>query len=231
MNELHSRPRIIPADAGSTLQEKRSGAEFRDHPRGCGEHTASPVDICWPEGSSPRMRGAHHQDGSAGDPSRIIPADAGSTSPTIRPLRRRRDHPRGCGEHSIQFQALPMACGSSPRMRGAPTVCLQTGYDPRIIPADAGSTAPRRRPCPAGPDHPRGCGEHQSVMRGDLMIEGSSPRMRGAHIEDGSPGLVARIIPADAGSTAPYPRPRLVDPDHPRGCGEHCCQGLPPRRD
>ena len=31
---------IIPADAGSTMVDASSAANFEDHPRGCGEHPA-----------------------------------------------------------------------------------------------------------------------------------------------------------------------------------------------
>ena len=33
--------RIIPADAGSTLDKPRVVIRDEDHPRGCGEHTSS----------------------------------------------------------------------------------------------------------------------------------------------------------------------------------------------
>ena len=59
---------------------------------------------------------------------------------------------------------------------------------------------------------------------------GSSPRMPGAHIEDGSPGLVARIIPADAGSTREDTGETFVFGDHPRGCGEHNSYSIWPHR-
>ena len=55
----HSDPnRIIPADAGSTLKSDSSPAYEKDHPRGCGEHTANPGILSKYKGSSPRMRGA-----------------------------------------------------------------------------------------------------------------------------------------------------------------------------
>ena len=51
----------------------------KDHPRGCGEHSGSPLYIQKGVGSSPRMRGAPRPRSSAGLFHRIIPADAGST--------------------------------------------------------------------------------------------------------------------------------------------------------
>ena len=51
----------------------------KDHPRGCGEHTATYIDPEHPEG--------------------IIPADAGSTFASGGMSTAMTDHPRGCGEH------------------------------------------------------------------------------------------------------------------------------------
>ena len=106
-------------------------------------------------------------------------------------------------------------------MRGALCSLLCAIPYPRIIPADAGSTARRYAACNRYRDHPRGCGEHRAGYIGGYVMAGSSPRMRGAHKET-HPGVTdTRIIPADAGST----RPPITGPtgfgDHPRGCGEH----------
>ena len=70
---------IIPADAGSTYPASAGMSSRRDHPRRCGEHlpaTGSEGDY-W--GSSPQMRGAHHETNLELRSARIIPADAGST--------------------------------------------------------------------------------------------------------------------------------------------------------
>ena len=71
--------RIIPADAGSTTCWSIQFHASRDHPRGCGEHGSIDIDMEGPEGSSPRMRGAHFSKVSQSLSDRIIPADAGST--------------------------------------------------------------------------------------------------------------------------------------------------------
>ena len=72
----------------------------------------------------------------------IIPADAGSTDTRICVSAPRRDHPRGCGEHDFSICLHVTLAGSSPRMRGALVDHLQGPAVVRIIPADAGSTAP-----------------------------------------------------------------------------------------
>ena len=73
--------RIIPADAGSTRRFEMSFGGFWDHPRGCGEHGMIVLNRCDMAGSSPRMRGARPDTISTASHCRIIPADAGSTSP------------------------------------------------------------------------------------------------------------------------------------------------------
>ena len=74
--------RIIPADAGSTQGEDGKESRERDHPRGCGEHVGRMRELAMNEGSSPRMRGAPFEETENDTSLRIIPADAGSTSPT-----------------------------------------------------------------------------------------------------------------------------------------------------
>ena len=152
--------RIIPADAGSTVTCAPRGRVSRDHPRGCGEHTAARSKVWISRGSSPRMRGALSSAHPYYAGRRIIPADAGSTVTGPPGTICRPDHPRGCGEHSCLNPIWCFRNGSSPRMRGA-----QIGENPhqrlhRIIPADAGSTCWRGACCCLGWDHPRGCGEH-----------------------------------------------------------------------
>ena len=71
----------------------------------------------------------------------------------------------------------------------------------RIIPADAGSTEDGYAFLSSPQDHPRGCGEHSAPSCALSLIQGSSPRMRGAPTHLDALDGVDRIIPADAGST------------------------------
>ena len=91
--------RIIPADAGSTFLSMPMSRISWDHPRGCGEHWANDTFASARAGSSPRMRGAPFTVWSQRTTTRIIPADAGSTSLDGDGAPIPRDHPRGCGEH------------------------------------------------------------------------------------------------------------------------------------
>ena len=133
---------------------------------------------------------------------RIIPADAGSTRSELLRMDCDRDHPRGCGEHTIYTKAQAFQLGSSPRMRGAPASAFRPDAWSRIIPADAGRTAVGTGRNIGSKDHPRGCGEH--IFNTDMAhwTMGSSPRMRGAPQARARKLLRKRIIPADAGSTS-----------------------------
>ena len=141
--------------------------------------------------------------------------------------------------------------GSSPRMRGAHPALEAQWRDRRIIPAYAGSTPSERMSTPNSWDHPRVCGEHPVVqaacrdgsgssprMRGApdhprvcgehlaprwrrCGSTGSSPRMRGALLTSARSSILARIIPAYAGSTEHSLADALQIRDHPRVCGEH----------
>ena len=108
-------------------------------------------------------------------------------------------------------------------MRGAPSWASVGSAQSWIIPADAGSTLVGGV-CPdVGPDHPRGCGEHCRDWMGLKMVQGSSPRMRGAPRRQPMSEPNVRIIPADAGSTPAADCQLAANRDHPRGCGEHPC--------
>ena len=91
----------------------------------------------------------------------------------------------------------------------------------RIIPADAGNTAPLRTPRCMPRDHPRGCGEHPERHLPRPCEPGSSPRMRGTLSRCREDRWCSGIIPADAGNTGSYPQTAWSVEDHPRGCGEH----------
>ena len=91
-----------------------------------------------------------------------------------------------------------------------------------IIPAYAGSTGPRASSRWTRRDHPRVCGEHNSIAFSFDVNRGSSPRMRGAPVGELRVRAADGIIPAYAGSTRLSLVVRRPRGDHPRVCGEHC---------
>ena len=138
------RSGIIPADAGSTPPPGYSRAARTDHPRRCGEHGPRPGSTDHRSGSSPQMRGARSCFSAVSTQLGIIPADAGSTNVGDGSHARFRDHPRRCGEHLVLCCWTAQGRGSSPQMRGAHDSRHSEPDRRGIIPADAGSTMPRR---------------------------------------------------------------------------------------
>ena len=131
---------IIPACAGSTSEQSPLPNDSGDHPRMCGEHTIAEVSLSSRGGSSPHVRGALLL---ASDRQRlrgIIPACAGSTGKASSTQDSTRDHPRMCGEHDWITTQLVSHMGSSPHVRGAPTIFSFSFALYGIIPACAGST-------------------------------------------------------------------------------------------
>ena len=70
-------------------------------------------------------------------------------------------------------------------------------------------------------DHPRVCGEHWRTIDFEVVLKGSSPRMRGAHYMNYDGEVMEGIIPAYAGSTPPDGNGGYYRKDHPRVCWEH----------
>ena len=73
--------------------------------------------------------------------------------------------------------------GSSPRLRGTRVWDKHSVARPGIIPALAGNTFAAVPQMDEERDHPRACGEHRQRGQVDLLIQGSSPRLRGTHIK------------------------------------------------
>ena len=113
-----------------------------------------------------------------------------------------------------------MRKGSSPRVRGEARLPHRDHDQKGIIPAGAGRSRRNARPSSVQRDHPRGCGEKATSQAVALPRPGSSPRVRG-EAETFYPIVgVTGIIPAGAGRSDFWSRPRRGVGDHPRGCGE-----------
>ena len=70
----------------------------------------------------------------------LIPAHAGKTEHANGDRRRRRAHPRACGENIHDRRNDRGERGSSPRMRGKPDVMIEAPSYLGLIPAHAGKT-------------------------------------------------------------------------------------------
>ena len=197
-----------------------------DHPRVCGEHCKLFQRAWFPLGSSPRMRGTPFSGSLLIARLGIIPAYAGNTWNRCFGITSVWDHPRVCGEHSKNMLDECEERGSSPRMRGTPLVVPVRGLPRGIIPAYAGNTHAWTSLATNSRDHPRVCGEHDTLERHGGFRPGSSPRMRGTLRPVASCTPSARIIPAYAGNTSNCSLNPATNWDHPRVCGEHELQSL-----
>ena len=147
------------------------------------------------------------------------------------------DHPRVCGEKLLFLLSLDIEQGSPPRVRGKVPVYLQVCKTPGITPACAGKRSERGYTTASSKDHPRVCGEKESVLKWLDDFAGSPPRVRGKDRRTYKEFAAIGITPACAGKSVIIMSPRSVIQDHPRVCGEkhlECnfvqpSQGSPPR--
>ena len=95
----------------------------------------------------------------------------------------------------------------------------------RFIPACAGNTAADGPPRASIAVHPRVCGEHALVHRGEDHPDGSSPRVRGTPFRELIRMDGDRFIPACAGNTSRHVEGIERQAVHPRVCGEHASSG------
>ena len=175
---------IIPACAGSTTLSSFHTTCIGDHPRMCGEHQVRDTMYGTTQGSSPHVRGALAERSAKLGVHGIIPACAGSTHHTCHAAAMRWDHPRMCGEHLEPSPVQNSTAGSSPHVRGAQSIWNWLRSNVGIIPACAGSTNHAGSRSVFVGDHPRMCGEHACRRNRNLLLDGSSPHVRGAHFEN-----------------------------------------------
>ena len=159
-DSLRGAHRITPAHAGKTRRMCWPTRISADHPRACGENTASASPAGAAPGSPPRMRGKHpHQSNLSGN-LRITPAHAGKTTAGLSRSLPISDHPRACGENGDDSITAWRLNGSPPRMRGKLNSEREKSRLKRITPAHAGKTVRPQSQCRARSDHPRACGEN-----------------------------------------------------------------------
>ena len=187
----------------------------------CGEHFLHAIVSNYEQGSSPHVRGTLPPIVVPVRRGGIIPACAGNTGSQARLGLIRRDHPRMCGEHSRVILLFNGTGGSSPHVRGTRSRTRQCVSGNGIIPACAGNTSRRPVPATGNRDHPRMCGEHWGNSLFTVILEGSSPHVRGTQYGENSATPQNGIIPACAGNTISISFMYWLILDHPRMCGEH----------
>ncbi len=125
-----------------------------------------------------------------------------------------------CGERSPKLIAIYQRVGSSPRVRGTPSLRSVPRSIRRFIPACAGNAFGQSTPLPGIAVHPRVCGERALSFATSACSTGSSPRVRGTPLWANHNDSVGRFIPACAGNAPANCLARPSSPVHPRVCGE-----------
>ena len=167
----------------------------------------------------------------------ITPARAGKRDYLDKLPMLCRDHPRACGEKGKALPILLHRSGSPPRVRGKEGRAHDNALGGGITPARAGKSVNYLLIDVQNRDHPRACGEKGRQCNYPACAEGSPPRVRGKVYRDPTLGIDFGITPARAGKSNLRHGLRLCYRDHPRACGEKCCQckcrpqhpGSPPR--
>ena len=126
-----------------------------------------------------------------------------------------------CGENSRNRSRERDSVGSSPRVRGKPSISEKSGVGGGLIPACAGKTGPLRRKYRHSGAHPRVCGENKNRSPNTSPHMGSSPRVRGKLAPTTGETLGYGLIPACAGKTPLFPGKPWQHRAHPRVCGEN----------
>ena len=212
---------LIPAHAGKTDELHQRDDQARAHPRSRGENTASANGRSRPPGSSPLTRGKHGGDRRRRARSRLIPAHAGKTPPSLRGPRQRPAHPRSRGENQGPASTGYAPRGSSPLTRGKHRQSPGHSGPDRLIPAHAGKTGSRSLTNSPTEAHPRSRGENMRLRSSDPDGRGSSPLTRGKPRPILAPWIGVGLIPAHAGKTRPRRGQPMTLRAHPRSRGEN----------
>ena len=212
---------LIPARAGKTPSHRRPASAGGAHPRACGENCPDSQVSPTRGGSSPRVRGKRALVLDCDFEGRLIPARAGKTFVGCTSSPSGSAHPRACGENPAFTAMLAMLAGSSPRVRGKHSRGGGADHFSRLIPARAGKTCGGARSRSPPGAHPRACGENDGGFVAPLVVEGSSPRVRGKRALVLDCDFEGRLIPARAGKTFVGCTSSPSGSAHPRACGEN----------
>ena len=151
----------------------------------------------------------------------ITPAGAGKTVRVIKSGTLTRDHPRRCGENALRSIHLPKRLGSPPQVRGKRCSIFYHALNGRITPAGAGKTFWNGFRSMYYEDHPRRCGENDTIISWTAKEIGSPPQVRGKQCGQSLLRCTPGITPAGAGKTKGYTDSLPTKKDHPRRCGEN----------
>ena len=175
-----------------------------DHPRRCGENYICLIMQIVFSGSPPQVRGKPKHRPEVDPCLRITPAGAGKTLHGGASSMRTRDHPRRCGENSLNSSSCRRRSGSPPQVRGKQYGIHTIRLSGRITPAGAGKTEISSTSAKCLRDHPRRCGENFLRNLTNCKQKGSPPQVRGKLKQGITEQIDAGITPAGAGKTVEH---------------------------
>ena len=191
------------------------------HPHSRRENIVVSTPTIIRQGSSPLTRGKPRRGHRLAPQSRLIPAHAGKTVPARRPWPPARAHPHSRGENDWRVPSARHSCGSSPLTRGKPPMVSESKFMMGLIPAHAGKTDASPMRWNRHEAHPRSRGENVGISLPEVVDWGSSPLTRGKHPSQQPLTGPRGLIPAHAGKTRRWARPRRWSRAHPRSRGEN----------
>ena len=132
-----------------------------------------------------------------------------------------------CGEKRPARGNVSAPWGSPPRVRGKGPSISRPAPASGITPACAGKSIRSSEHCASPWDHPRVCGEKNSIFCPVFSVTGSPPRVRGKAPRPSPSRPSRRITPACAGKSRLQGSNLQLPGDHPRVCGEKHLRLLP----
>ncbi len=165
------------------------------------------------------MRGGQKLASAKTEEDRLIPARAGRTSTLGTSHPRPRAHPRSCGADRCESGLDEAPWGSSPLVRGGLAGDSVPGRLRGLIPARAGRTLAHDDTHRQNGAHPRSCGADVDEVDEVVVLQGSSPLVRGGRMQGRVHQRRRGLIPARAGRTGLTNCPLRFGTAHPRSCG------------
>ena len=213
--------RLIPTHAGKTGFRSCVRSSRPTHPRSCGENALEDLAYMPAPGSSPLMRGKLFGGLVRRGLHGLIPAHAGKTGRGSQRTRATRAHPHSRGENYRLTIDRGAYTGSSPLMRGKPSLRRPRRGQNGLIPTHAGKTPNLSWRKSRSWAHPRSRGENVTCDSMFVGMRGSSPLTRGKHAAPHSTREQIGLIPAHAGKTSYGHQSGRAWPAHPRSRGEN----------
>ena len=132
---------------------------------------------------------------------RFIPAGTGNSFYIQHSRLIAAVHPRRYGELNLILSSPCSVRGSSPQVRGTLPGEATPSPTRRFIPAGTGNSCQTAGRRPPGPVHPRRYGELLILSLTTIIIDGSSPQVRGTLTNYYVKTLCIRFIPAGTGNS------------------------------